>query len=99
MTITSLDYDIMAKYHTDADLIYDGKLDLVKAVIKRILMKNEDRGIKLFLHSDAPPGSGLGSSSTLIVALIGLFKHWLRLPIDHYEIADLAYQIERIELK
>ena len=33
-----------------------------------------------FLHSDAPPGSGLGSSSTLVVALIGLFHRWLHLP-------------------
>jgi D-glycero-alpha-D-manno-heptose-7-phosphate kinase len=97
LTVQSLDYDIVAKYKTDEDYEYDGKLDLVKAAIRRIL-KEDDRGIQLFLHSDAPPGSGLGSSSTLVVALIGLFKHWLRLIMTNYEIAELAYQIERIDL-
>jgi D-glycero-alpha-D-manno-heptose-7-phosphate kinase len=52
----------------------------------------------IFLHSDAPPGSGLGSSSTVVVTLIGAFKHWLHLPLTNYEIADLAYQIERKDL-
>jgi D-glycero-alpha-D-manno-heptose-7-phosphate kinase len=33
-----------------------------------------------------------------VVALIGLFKQWLHLPLTHYEIADLAYQIERVDL-
>jgi D-glycero-alpha-D-manno-heptose-7-phosphate kinase len=51
------------------------------------------------MHSDAPPGSGLGSSSTLVVALIGLFNHWQNLALTNYEIADLAYQIERIDMQ
>ena len=55
-------------------------------------------GLRLFLHSDAPPGSGLGSSSTLVVALVGLFRHWLRQPLTDYQIAELAYQIERVDL-
>jgi D-glycero-alpha-D-manno-heptose-7-phosphate kinase len=97
-TVESLDYDVVAKYHTEQDLAFDGKLDLVKAVVRRLLKDQPNRGLKLFLHSDAPPGSGLGSSSTLVVALIGLFKHWLRLPLTDYEIAELAYQIERKDL-
>jgi len=98
LTVQSLDYDVVAKYHSDADLIYDGKLDLVKAAVRRMLNNEQERGIRLFLHSDAPPGSGLGSSSAVVVALIGLFKHWLRRPMTDYEIADLAYQIERVDL-
>lgn len=97
LTVQSLDYDIVAKYQADADLAYDGNLDLVKAVIRRVL-KGNTMGIRLFLHSDAPPGSGLGSSSTLVVTLIGLFKEWLHLKMTNYEIVDLAYQIERIDL-
>jgi D-glycero-alpha-D-manno-heptose-7-phosphate kinase len=97
-TVESLDYDIVAKYHSEQDLAFDGNLDLVKAVVRRLTKDRSNRGLKLFLHSDAPPGSGLGSSSTLVVALIGLFKHWLRLPLTDYEIADLAYQIERNDL-
>lgn len=98
ITVTSLDYDMVAKYKLDEPLPYDGNLDLVKAVIRRLNRDNKDQGLDFFLHSDAPPGSGLGSSSTMVVALIGLFKHWLRLPLTNYEIADLAYRIERIDL-
>ena len=50
------------------------------------------------MHSDAPPGSGLGSSSTVVVALIGLIQKWQRLPLTSYDIAELAYHIERIDL-
>lgn len=98
LTVQSLDYDIVAKYHMDHELEFDGNLDLVKAVVRRLVTNHKERGLQLFLHSDAPPGSGLGSSSTLVVALIGLFKHWLHLPLTAYEIAELAYQIEREDL-
>lgn len=98
ITVTSLDYDVVARFNLDEPLTYDGNLDLVKAVIRRLNQGNHDQGLDFFLHSDAPPGSGLGSSSTVVVALIGLFKQWLHLPLTHYEIADLAYQIERLDL-
>jgi len=97
MRIQSLDYDIMAKYDLDEELVYDGKLDLVKAVIRNMNTDNS-QGVELFIHSDAPPGSGLGSSSTMVVALIGAFKHWLRRPMTDYEMAELAYHIEREDL-
>lgn len=97
ITVQSLDYDIMAKYRVDDDLPYDGELDLVKAALKNMCNGNS-QGLDFFLHSDAPPGSGLGSSSTVIVALIGLLKHWKRLPLTNYEIAKLAYYIERVDL-
>ncbi len=93
--VQSLDYDIVAKYHTDDRLPYDGELDLVKAVIRNL---GTPSGFRLFMHTDAPPGSGLGTSSTVVVNLIGLFQRWLRKPLVPYEIAQLAYRIERIEL-
>lgn len=98
ITVQSLDYDIVAKYHVDDDLEYNGELDLVKAVIKNMCNGN-GQGLDFFIHSDAPPGSGLGSSSTMVVALIGLLKHWQRLPLTNYEMAELAYHIERIDLE
>ncbi|MEW6069740.1 MAG: GHMP kinase [Candidatus Thermoplasmatota archaeon] len=95
VVVRSLDYDIVAKYRTEKDFLYTGELDLVKATMRAM---NITKGVNLFLHSDAPPGSGLGTSSTLVVALVGLFKHWLRKPMTDYEIAELAYKIEREDL-
>ncbi|NIV92210.1 GHMP kinase [candidate division KSB1 bacterium] len=97
VTVQSLDYDIMAKYNLDGDMKYDGELDLVKAAIKN-MNNGYNRGMDFFIHSDAPPGSGLGSSSTMVVALIGLLKHLQRLPLTNYELAELAYKIERKDL-
>ncbi|MDX1412854.1 MAG: hypothetical protein R3293_01620 [Candidatus Promineifilaceae bacterium] len=97
ITVQSLDYDIMAKYHVDDELLYDGELDLVKAVIKNMANGN-GQGLDFFMHSDAPPGSGLGSSSTVVVALIGLIQRWKHLPLTSYDIAELAYHIERVDL-
>ena len=93
--VRSLDYDISIKYDSADGLRYDGQLDLVKAALKVL---NIEKGVRLFLHSDAPPGSGVGSSSTLTVALVGLANHWKNLALDSYEIAEMAYHIEREEL-
>ncbi|MCX5999896.1 MAG: GHMP kinase [Chloroflexi bacterium] len=92
--VRSLDYDVVAKYHVNGQLAYDGKLDLVKAAIRKMQIK---KGFSLFLHSDAPPGSGLGASSALVVSIVGAFRQWLRLPLTDYGIAELAYDIERVE--
>jgi D-glycero-alpha-D-manno-heptose-7-phosphate kinase len=88
---------VVAKYHAGDELRYDGELDLVKAVLQR-LNNGHRQGFDFFLHSDAPPGSGLGSSSTMVVALIGAMKHLHKLPLTAYDIAELAYQIERVDL-
>jgi D-glycero-alpha-D-manno-heptose-7-phosphate kinase len=110
ITIESLDYHMIQKFDLDQPLVYDGQLDLVKAAIRRLngqVKDHEDeyetnnlngRGFELLLHTDAPPGSGLGSSSALVVAIIGAFSQWLHLPLTTYEIAAMAYQIERIDL-
>ena len=94
--IRSLDYDIMIKYDLAEQVEYDGKLDLVKAATNVMKM---DQGCELLLHSSAPPGSGLGSSSTMVVSLVGAFKRWRGIPLTNYEIAELAYRIEREELE
>jgi D-glycero-alpha-D-manno-heptose-7-phosphate kinase len=100
VTVQSLDYDIVAKYELQelAGGDDDDELGLVKAVIRRLCRNEGVDGLEFFLHSDAPPGSGLGSSSTMVVALIGLCRHWLHLPLTDYEAADLAYRIERVDL-
>jgi len=95
INVKSLDYDIAVSYHTQGESQYNGKLDLVKAAIKVMKLSN---GLDLFLHSDAPPGSGLGTSSAITVALVGVLKHMQGLPLTDYNIAELSYHIEREEL-
>ena len=56
-------------------------------------------GFDLFTHTDCPPESGLGASSTMTVALIGAFDRWLKLGLNRYEIAQLAVRIERLDLR
>jgi D-glycero-alpha-D-manno-heptose-7-phosphate kinase len=95
--IESVDLGISIDYTTESNMALDGELDIVKAVIHRMGAMNS-RGFDIFLHSDAPPGSGLGSSSALIVALVGLIKEFKNISLTQYEIAELAYRIEREDL-
>jgi D-glycero-alpha-D-manno-heptose-7-phosphate kinase len=78
----------------------NGELDLHKAVYNEIVRHhNGGRPIALELstYCDAPPGSGLGSSSTLVVAMLKAFAELLNLPLDDYALARLAYRIERVD--
>jgi D-glycero-alpha-D-manno-heptose-7-phosphate kinase len=96
VTVRSLDFNRNEHWTADPTmLIYDGNLDLVKAVMKHF---DIDRGFDMFLHCDAPPGSGLGSSSTVMVALIGAISEWLGAPLSLYDVAKLAFVLEREEL-
>jgi D-glycero-alpha-D-manno-heptose-7-phosphate kinase len=84
----------------DVPLVLNGKLDLHKAVYNHMVQHfNEGKPIALELSTfcDAPAGSGLGSSSTLVVVMIRAFAELLNLPLDDYTIAHLAYKIERVD--
>jgi D-glycero-alpha-D-manno-heptose-7-phosphate kinase len=92
--------EIQTFEHANA-LPIDGTLDLLKGVYNRIQReyKVPETGFRLSTFVDAPAGSGLGTSSTLVVAIIGAFAEMLKLPLGDYDIAHLAYEIERNELK
>jgi len=92
----SFDYGTVVYWTEEAHFSFDGQMDLAKGVLKRFeLDKLRSDGFDLFVHADAPPNSGLGSSSTFTVALIGLFRELLGLPITSAGMAKLAYDIER----
>lgn len=81
-------------------LLLNGEMDLHKAVYSHMVQKfNQGRPIPMEFSTfcDAPAGSGLGSSSTLVVAMIRAFVELLNLPLDDYAIAHLAFNIERLD--
>src|SRR3712207_3252705 len=89
------------RFEWSHELPIDGKLDLLKGVYNRIHKEYgmPVTGFRLSTFVDAPAGSGLGTSSTLVVAIIGAFCEMLRLPLGEYDIAHYAYDIERSDLR
>ena len=99
--VEALDRSEYQEHSLNEELIIDGTLSILKGVINRIqkdygYIKN---GFRLSTYVDAPAGSGLGTSSTLVVAVIGAFVEMLKLPLGDYDIAHYAFEIERNDLK
>jgi D-glycero-alpha-D-manno-heptose-7-phosphate kinase len=97
IVLHAIDQKKELRYNWTNHLPLDGTLDLLKGVYNRI---QQDyalplTGFKLTTFTDAPAGSGLGTSSTLVVAILGAFTEMLRLPLGDYDIAHYAYEIER----
>lgn len=78
----------------------DGKLRLHRAVYNHIV-EHHTRGrplaVELSTFCDAPAGSGLGSSSTLVVAMVKAFDELLNLALDDYAVARIAHKVERVD--
>ena len=107
--LTATDRQEELIYDWSKELPINGKLDLLKGVYNRIqkdhaspddpVGRGLSGGFRLSTHVDAPAGSGLGTSSTLVVAIMGVFAEMLRLPFGEYDMAHYAYDIERKDLK
>lgn len=99
--IEALDRNEQQGFDLADNLPIDGTLDLLKGVYNRIQKDHAPalQGFRLSTFVDAPAGSGLGTSSTLVVAVLGAFKEMLKLQMDEYKIAQYAYDIERNNLQ
>lgn len=96
----SADNGICVEYKSDICLKNDGKLDLYKLIYNRLIKEyiKKPLSFSLYTYSDVPSGSGLGGSSTLVVGIIKAFVEWFNLPLGEYDIAKLAYEIEREDM-
>lgn len=101
ITVRSLDYDTSVGFGVDEEVVLDGRLDLPKAAIARVRSVPgalPSDGFDLFVHTGAPPGSGLGSSSAVMVCVVGVVAQHCGLDLGPYEIARTAYRLEREDL-
>jgi D-glycero-alpha-D-manno-heptose-7-phosphate kinase len=111
VTITPRDDGMVELAAADRELSWNGPasetlpsvkgLELLTGVYNRIVKdywRTEPLSVSVVTHSEAPPGSGLGSSSTMVVALVQAFREYLSLPLGEYDVAHLAYEIERVDL-
>lgn len=98
--VEALDRNEKQIFDFNTVLPIDGTLDLLKGVYNRVQKQFglPSNGFRLSTFVDAPAGSGLGTSSTLVVAILGAFVEMLKLPLGDYDIAHLAYEIERYDL-
>jgi D-glycero-alpha-D-manno-heptose-7-phosphate kinase len=101
ITIRSLDLQEVSKLVSGRE--WDGKLSLPQAVLDAMPLLQAARsaempGFKLTMFSDAPPGSGLGSSSALVVSMLKLLYAIAGQSYDPHQLAEMAYRIERVDL-
>ena len=73
----------------------DSDLQLLVNTYQYLTAKTDRHPVKITTYVEAPPGSGLGSSSALVVALIAAIAEYHKIPLGEYDIADYAVDIER----
>lgn len=101
ITINSIDSGTQQSIKSAKHLEIDGKASLIKGVYNRVVdeFQLSPLSFNITTYNDAPAGSGLGTSSTMVVCILKTFVEWLSLPLGDYEIARLAYEVERKDLK
>ena len=88
------------QFITNKQLEIVPEFELFIGVYNRVIreFKLEPLSFRLTSSIDTPQGSGLGTSSTIVVSMLGAFVEWLKLPLGKYDIAHLAFEIERYDL-
>ncbi len=97
MGLYSLDYQTSVHYDGGDALPFDGRLDLIKACIRRLYRERQE-GFDIRVLRCAP-GSGAGASSALVVAVLAVLREWLRLPLTEHQLAEVAFAVERCDLR
>jgi D-glycero-alpha-D-manno-heptose-7-phosphate kinase len=97
ISLVAHDRNEAAEFELQKELPLDGHLDLLKGVCNCIQKDYGQitKGFRLTTNVDAPAGSGLGTSSTLVVAILGAFAEMMQLPLGDYDLAQYAFHIER----
>ena len=92
----SIDLGIEEKHNLWNDVEYiDSKLKLLINSYQYLTKDVEREPVKITTYVEAPPGSGLGSSSALVVALIAAIAEYYNIPLGEYDMAEYAIEIER----
>ena len=99
--IEAYDADCIQTLPLKPQLEIDGKGILVKGVYNRLVRDYgiSTVGFRITTYNDAPIGSGLGTSSAMVVAILKSFIEWKSLPLGDYETSRLAFEIERQDLQ
>ncbi len=95
LQITSSDYRSFYRHPIGEPLVWDGDLSLPRAVMHEF---GVEHGVSMFLSSEAPPGTGLGSSSSVTVALIKALSAACGVMLSKQQVAELACRIETRKL-
>lgn len=101
ITFISPDRNIRLEFDSKESLNIDKSLPLHCGIYNRIVKNfndNKPLSFEMTTYSDAPAGSGLGTSSTMVVTILKAYQEWLNLPLGEYDMAKLAYDIERKDL-
>lgn len=95
------DLDLSETMDADPEATKGARLGIHGGVYRRMVAEfggGRPMPLSITTSTDAPPGSGLGSSSALVVAMVEAFRTLLHLPLGLYDVAHLAYEIERVDL-